>query len=192
MRTLQDLSYPPFQGTLSTFNFSTHLHLNSLYYVFRHLIRSIDENIGTVVDDANAMIGSMHEELEAAAVVFGQRKFSSEEENEPHVSAFRKVEQRSQRHGTANVSKSEPTFGDQDQNDSSDTELIREDEGFEEFTEDLIPELMALPIFETDEYLEFENQQLVIFNEQLEHEIVKEEVDLQSIAEELEQLNENR
>jgi len=144
------------------------------------------------VDDANAMIGSMHEELEAAAVVFGQRKFSVDESHEPHISAFHKVESKNSRQVPAKISKSEPTFGDQDQNDSSDTELIREDEGFEEFSEDMIPELMRLPIFSTDEYLLYENQQLKIFNEQLKNEVLKEELEVQELNEQTERLEDSR
>ncbi|OXA56025.1 glutamic acid-rich protein [Folsomia candida] len=131
----------------------------------------IEENIVSVLDDANAMLlGSMHEELEEAALVFGQKLSKGR---------IRK----------ATVSKSEPTFGEQN-NDSSDVELIRDedDEGPESYIEDLIPELMCLPEFETAEYISYENDQLALFNKAVQEEIMREESDLEVMIEELESI----
>lgn len=112
----------------------------------------------------------MHEELEEAALVFGQKLSKGR---------IRK----------ATVSKSEPTFGEQN-NDSSDVELIRDedDEGPESYIEDLIPELMCLPEFETAEYISYENDQLALFNKAVQEEIMREESDLEVMIEELESI----
>lgn len=137
-----------------------------------------EENINIVLDDANAMIGSMHEELEAAAFVFGQ-KFSKRG-GAAQGQVFKEM---------TTMSKSEPTF---ETNDSSDVELIRdedeEDELPESFMEELIPELLCLPEFETPEYLSFENEQLATFNKAIQEEIIKEETELQAVMEELDNI----
>jgi hypothetical protein len=127
------------------------------------------------------MIGSMHEELEAAAFVFGQ-----------------KIQTRDVvKKNLTNVSKSEPTFGEQ-ANDSSDVELIRDDDEDEEeddlqesLIEELIPELLNLPEFETPEYLTYENEQLGLFNKLIQEEIVKEESELGILMDELDNVKTN-
>lgn len=121
------------------------------------------ESIEAVLDDANKMIGSMHEELMFEAtmdLVNGDDRLLSGE-----------------RIGDS----SSRILGQED----SDVELFTNDLELELPNEEPCPDPFSMPIFDTQEYLSIENEALSMFNEQLTEDIRKEQRDLEKLLDKL-------
>lgn len=137
------------------------------------------EDIEAVVDDANKMIGSMHEELEAAALVFQQKCKVSDGTSTTHQTSL-PYEQ------AVVLSKSEPTFmGDNasrnealglDDSNEECGEVYEDGENMEDMTG------FSLPIFQTEEYINIENEALIVFNEKIREEIRLEQEEHQRLV----------
>lgn len=125
------------------------------------------ESIEAVLDDANKMIGSMHEELmfegtmdlvNGVVEVDGLRR-SGDQLND---SASRMLGQ-----------------------DDSDVELFTNDLELELPNEEPCPDPFAMPVFDTTEYLFIENEALSLFNEQVTEDMRKEHNDLEELLQKL-------
>ncbi len=125
------------------------------------------ESIEAVLDDANKMIGSMHEELMFEGTM-------------DLVNGVVEVD-RLRRSGDELNDSASGMLGQ----DDSDVELFTNDLELELPNEEPCPDPFAMPVFDTTEYLFIENEALSVFNEQVTEDMRKEHNDLEELLQKL-------
>lgn len=125
------------------------------------------ESIEAVLDDANKMIGSMHEELMFEGTM-------------DLVNGVVEVD-RLRRSGDQLTDSATRMLGQ----DDSDVELFTNDLELELPNEEPCPDPFTMPVFDTTEYLFIENEALSLFNEQVTEDMRKEHNELEELLQKL-------